>query len=107
MNSGIPAYISLPLLGLICTVTVGRLIGVRATVADRRVNTALVFAVMCCMLRDGVIQSALIQCSGQRVSAALLYQLSEHAVYPITGALFLLAYGWINQHEPRYLAPVV
>ncbi|MBV8350420.1 MAG: hypothetical protein JOZ49_23805, partial [Mycolicibacterium sp.] len=107
MNYEIPAYLSLPLVGLICPVTVGRLIGVRATLADRRVNTALVFAALCCILRDGHIQSTLIRCSGQRVSAALLDQLSDHAVVLATVAVFLLAYGWVNHSEPRYLAPVV
>ncbi|WP_425173900.1 DUF6545 domain-containing protein [Mycobacterium sp.] len=95
------------LLVFICTVTLGRLIGLRSTVADRRGNTALVFAAMCCVLRDDAIQPILVQWSGQRVSAALLYQLSEHAAGVAACALFLLAYGWVNQHEPRCLALVV
>lgn len=107
MDSGIPTLAYLPLLIFIWIVSVARLLLLRSTSADRRITTALVFAAICCLLRDRAAQSAITRLSGSKLSAPLLYHLSELAVIPAAAALFLLGYAWINDMEPPYLAPLV
>ncbi|MEZ0053010.1 hypothetical protein ABIA30_004035 [Mycobacterium sp. MAA66] len=107
MNAGIPVALSVPLLGFICAVLVARLATVNSTTADRRLNVALIFLFVCCLLRHRIVQATIINASGSAISSALLYTLSELAVIPASGALFLLTYSWFVEREPKYLARVV
>ncbi|WP_156763932.1 DUF6545 domain-containing protein [Mycobacterium sp. 852002-50816_SCH5313054-b] len=70
-------------------------------------TTALIFAAICCLLRERTVQAAIINLSSAKISPPLLYHLSELAVIPSAAALFLLGYTWINDVEPPYLAPLV
>ncbi|MGC2654979.1 MAG: DUF6545 domain-containing protein [Mycobacterium sp.] len=97
----------MPLVIFIWLISVVRLVMLRSTRADRRVTTALIFAAVCCLLRARTVQSLIIHYSGSKVSPALLYHLSELAVIPAAGALFLVGYAWLNDVEPPYLARLV
>ena len=107
MDSGLPTLVYLPLVIFICLISVVRLAMLHSTPADRRVTTALTFAAICCLLRERTVQSVIIHYSGSIVSPALLYHLSELAIIPTAGALFLLGYAWVNDVEPSYLTRLV
>ena len=107
MDSGIPVPISMALLISIVLIVALRMVFTHWTTADRRINTALIFAAMCCLLRDHTVQGVITEWSGLRIWPALMYQLSELAAIPAAGALLLLGYAWLNDVEPRHLAPTV
>jgi hypothetical protein len=107
MDSGIPSVFYLPVLTFSCLVVIGWLALLRSTRTDRRITAVLIFSALCCLLRERTVQSVIINLSGSKISAAVLYHLSELVVIPSAGVLFLLAYAWINDAEPRYLAPLV
>jgi len=107
MNAGIPVALSVPLLSSICLILTARLVVLHSIAVDRRMNMALAFLVISCILRYRVAQADIVTLSGARLSPGFLYQLSELAGIPAAGALFLLAYSWIVDYEPRYLVRVV
>ena len=107
MDSGIPSVFYLPVLAFSCLVVIGWLAVLRSTRTDRRITAVLIFSALCCLLRERTVQSVIINLSGSKVSSALLYHLSELVVIPSAGVLFLIAYAWINDVEPPYLAPLV
>lgn len=107
MDSGIPAPLSATLLFAFSLLIVLRLALLSSNLANKRLNIALASMAVSCALRDPTVQSAVVGWSGSRLAPVMLYHLSEFAASPILGALFLVAYAWINRSEPRYLARAV
>jgi hypothetical protein len=107
MDLGIPAPLSLAVLLFIFLTLILRLAMLNSTVTDKRLNIALVSLAGCCALHHRTVQVAIVNYSQSRLSPELLHELSAFVAIPAFGALFLVAYTWINRSEPRYLARIV
>lgn len=106
MSTGIPQSISLPLLAIVAVIVAGRFILLRSSQTDRWVNAALSWALLCCLLREPVIQNAFSSLFGRELSSPL-YRVSEAAVIPCAGALFLVGLSWLGvSSTPRIIRPV-
>jgi hypothetical protein len=75
-----------------------RLVWFRQTLHERRLTTAVAFAVLSCLLRDKVVHDI----CAPFASSALLIQLSCAATIFAAGVLFLLTSAWVENAEPKY-----
>jgi hypothetical protein len=103
MISDITAPIFTALLMFSCFVAILRCLVLFRTVADRRINVALLLFALCCLLRRSATMDTFDGRAINGLLADVLQTLGEVLVIPAAGAMFLLAIAWLNRAEPAYL----
>jgi len=88
-----------------CVVTAVRWMWFRTTAAECRLNTALSFCVVLCLLRERAFQEVVwISPLGRFLDSMLLFQISTALIVLAAGSLYLLASSWIGRSEHPFHA---